>query len=224
MRKLFARWRNHTRFLRTLTVMKRLPLLLLFLAVMATTAAPQSGRRITNPQPTYTAPIQPPVNPEPPPRPTNAAAPAPLTFVPESLRDRQIKGVQKENFRLSDFHGKVIVINLWASWCGPCRREIPEYEKVRKDYEGRAVEFVALTTEDPGEASDAVNKFLRQVTFGFRVGWADRELARFLMNGRGAIPQTIVIDSDGRVVKQWSGYSPGRSGDRLRDAIDQVLR
>ena len=202
--------------------MKRLLLLLLLAVVMTPSAAPQSGRRITNPQPTYTAPIQPPVNPEPPPRTT--AAPAPLSFVPESLRERQIKGLQKESFRLADFQGKVIVINLWASWCGPCRREIPEYEKVRRDYEGRAVEFVALTTEDPREASDAVNKFLRQVSFGFRLGWADREMARFLMNGRGAIPQTIVIDSDGRVVKQWSGYAPGRSGDRLRDAIDQVLR
>jgi hypothetical protein len=95
---------------------------------------------------------------------------------------------------------------------------------VRKDFEGRAVEFVALTTEDPREAADAVNKFLRQVSFGFRLGWADREMARFLMNGRGAIPQTLVIDGDGRVVKQWSGYAPGRSGDRLRDAIDQVLK
>lgn len=201
--------------------MKRLLLLLLLVVMTATTAAPQSGRRITNPQPTYTAPVQPPVNPEPPPRTKPAAAP--LTFLPEGVREHQIKGLPKGDFRLADFHGKVIVINLWASWCGPCRREIPEYEKVRKDYEGREVEFVALTTEDPRESSDAVNKFLRQVNFGFRLGWADSEMARFLMNGRGAIPQTFVIDGDGRVIKQWSGYAPGRSGDRLRDAIDQAL-
>lgn len=201
--------------------MKRLLLLLLLAVVTAITAAPQSGRRVTNPQPTYSAPVQPPTNPEPPPRTT--AAPAPLNFLPESLLERQIKSLQKGHFRLADFHGKVIVINLWASWCGPCRREIPEYEKVRKNYEGRNVEFVALTTEDPDEASDDVNKFLRQVSFGFRLGWADRELARFLMNGRSSIPQTIVIDGDGRVIKQWSGYAPGRSGDRLKDTIDQAL-
>jgi thiol-disulfide isomerase/thioredoxin len=201
--------------------MKRLLLLLLIAVVTAITAAPQSGRRISNPQPTYTAPVQPPTNPEPPPRST--APPAPLNFLPESLLERQIKGLQKGHFRLADFHGKVIVINLWASWCGPCRREIPEYEKVRKSYEGRDVEFVALTTEDPDEASDDVNKFLRQVSFGFRLGWADRELARFLMNGRSSIPQTIVIDGDGRVIKQWSGYAPGRSGDRLKSTIDQAL-
>ena len=205
--------------------MKKLFLFLVLATVAATLVVAQSGRRISNPQPTYTAPIQPPANPEPPVRPTSSRPPAaPLTFIPESLRERKIKVIDKgDNFRLSDFEGKVVVINLWASWCGPCRREVPEYEKVRKSYAGQQVEFVALTTEDPDESSDEVNKFLRQVTFGFRLGWADNEMARTLMNGRGSIPQTIVIDSEGRVIKHWTGYAPGRSGDRLRDAIDQAL-
>lgn len=201
--------------------MKRL-LLLPILAILAvTTAVPQSGRRITNPQPTYTAPIQPPVNREPPPR--ASASATPLWFIPERLLERQIKGIDKADFRLADFHGKVMVINLWASWCGPCRREVPEYEKVRKSYAGREVEFVALAMEDPEDAADAVNKFLRQVSFGFRLGWADREMSRALMNGRSGIPQTLVLDTDGRIIKHWSGYAAGRSGDRLKDAIEQAL-
>lgn len=201
--------------------MKRLLPLLVLVLVAAIDAAPQSGRRITNPQPTYTTPVQPPVNPEPVVRPKPAAEP--LLFLPESVLERQIKGIGKGSFRLADFHGKVVVINLWASWCGPCRREVPEYEKVRKGYEGREVEFIALTTEDPNDSSDEVNKFLRQVSFGFRLGWADNVMARILMNGRSSIPQTIVIDGDGRVIKHWSGFTPGRSGDRLKDAIDQAL-
>ncbi len=204
--------------------MKKLLLLLILLFAAALSVFAQSGRRITNPQPTYTAPVQPPANPEPPLRSNRAPGPAPLLVIPESLREREIKGIEKgPSFRLADFQGKVLVINLWASWCGPCRREVPEYEKVRKSYEGQAVEFIALTTEDPRESSNEVSKFLRQVNFGFRLGWADNEMARVLMNGRSSIPQTIVIDSNGRIIKQWSGYSPGRSGDRLRDAIDQAL-
>ena len=201
--------------------MKRLVLLPVLAFAACITVFPQSGRRITNPQPTYTAPIQPPVNPEP--VPTTTAPPPPLMFLPESLLERKIKGIQKEDFRLADFHGKVVVINIWATWCGPCRQEVPDYEKVRKSYVGKAVEFVALTAEDPDEASDNVKKFLSQVSFGFRLGWADRDLARFLMNGRNSIPQTLVIDTNGRVVKQWSGYAPGRSADRLKDAIDEAL-
>ena len=200
--------------------MKKLFLLPLLAFAAAIMVFAQSGRRITNPQPTYTAPIQPPVNPEPAPK--TKAPPPPLMFVPERMLEKKIKGIDKGEFRLADFHGKVLVINIWASWCGPCRREVPDYERVRKSYEGQEVAFVALTTEDPDEAEDAVKKFLRQVTFGFRLGWADGELARFLMNGRGGIPQTIVIDPDGRVIKHWTGYG-STSGDRLRDAIDQAL-
>jgi thiol-disulfide isomerase/thioredoxin len=196
---------------------KMLILLLLFAAVCAVNGASQSGRKI---RPMPTAPIQPTLTTEPelPP-----AAPAKLLFVPERLRERQIKTLDNGSFRLADFQGKVVVINLWASWCGPCRREVPEYEKVRKAYQGRDVEFIGLTTEDPRTSSDRVNKFLRDVSFGFRLGWADRELARTLMNGRNSIPQTLVIDADGRIVNHWTGYSPGQSGNRLRQTIEHAL-
>jgi thiol-disulfide isomerase/thioredoxin len=197
-------------------------LLLLLVAASALNAASQSGRRVTTPRPTQSAPIQPPVNPEPEPQP--AVAPSKLLFLPESLRERQIKTLTSGSFRLVDFQGKVVVINLWASWCGPCRREVPEYEKVRKAYAGRDVEFIGLTTEDPRTSSVRVKKFLRDVSFGFRLGWADRETARTLMSGKNAIPQTLVIDADGRVINHWSGYTPGHSGDKLKQTIDHALQ
>ena len=203
--------------------MSKLILLLLLVAACAPNAASQSGRRVTIPRPTETAaPIQPPLNPEPEPRP--ATTPSELAFLPESLRERQIKTLDSGSFRFADFHGKVVVINLWASWCGPCRREVPEYEKVRKAYAGRDVEFIGLTTEDPRTSSDRVKQFLRDISFSFRLGWADRETARTLMNGKNAIPQTLVIDADGRIVSHWSGYSPGHSGTRLKQTIDQALQ
>jgi thiol-disulfide isomerase/thioredoxin len=146
-----------------------------------------------------------------------------LLFLSESLRERQIKSLDSGSFTLADFSGKVIVINLWASWCGPCRREVPEYEKVRKAYAGREVEFIGLTVEDPRAAAGRVKKFLRDNSFSFRLGWADRETARTLMNGEEGIPQTLVIDGDGRVVSHWTGYIPMHSGDRLKAAINQAL-
>ena len=199
--------------------MKRFLLLSLILATCATFAVPQSGRRINT---TRTAPVQPPVNPEPEvPQPKHTAAT--LMFLPEKLLERKIQKLEGGSFRLADFHGKVLVINLWASWCGPCRREIPEYERVRKEYAGRDVEFIGLTTEDPEDASEKVNQFIRQTRFGFRIGWADRETASILMNGRGSIPQTLVVDTAGGVVNHWVGYTPGRSDERLREAIKRAL-
>lgn len=198
---------------------ERLFLLLVLVAACALPAASQSGRRIVTPTPT--APIQPSLNPEPEPRP--AVRPSRLLFLPENLRDRPIRSLDSGSFRLADFEGKVVVINIWASWCGPCRREVPEYEKVRKGYAESDVEFIGLTTEDPRTSSDKVKKFLRDVEFGFRLGWADRDMARTLMNGRNTIPQTLVIDANGRVVDHWTGYASGRSGDRLKQTIERAL-
>lgn len=200
-------------------------LLLLLAAGFATNVAAQSGRKITKPPPTQPEPqIQAPSPSQPEGVPAGRlAALAELSTLPESVRTRQIKSLDKGSFRLSDFAGSVVVVNLWASWCGPCRVEVPEYEEVRKEYAGRGVEFIGLTTEDPRTASDRVKKFVRDFNFGFRMGWADRELALTLMNGRNTIPQTLVIAADGHIVSHWRGYSRGNGARRLRASIKQAL-
>lgn len=201
--------------------MDRFPLILLLATACAVYAVAQSGRRIAPGRTVPTAPIQPPVNPEPEiPEPKK---PSPnLTFLPESVVERRIRALDNSSFRLADFRGKVVVINIWATWCGPCRREVPEYEKVRTEFKGRDVEFIALSTEDPATESQKVRKFASDTNFGFLLGWADRELARTLMNGRSGIPQTLVIDSSGIIVSHWVGYARG-SGNRLRAAVNQAL-
>ena len=198
--------------------------LLLLLASFAANAVAQSGRKNvrppTQPQPPVQAPIWSPPEPEVVPKPVERSE---LGEVPESLLQRPLKSLDNSSFRLADFGGKVVVVNLWATWCGPCRAEVPEYEKVRKEYVGRAVEFIGLTTEDPRTSSDKVKQFARSFNFGFRLGWADRETAHTLMNGRSSIPQTLVIAPDGRIVSHWNGYTRGRSGDRLRSTIERAL-
>src|SRR4051812_32050587 len=127
---------------------------LLIIAALAANAAAQSGRRITAPPP------------PPPPQPVETTVPestasesesvptgrlapsAVLGSLPESLLKRKLQALDKSSFRLADFGGKVLVVNLWATWCGPCRMEVPEYEQVRKEYAGRGIEFIALTVED----------------------------------------------------------------------------
>ena len=155
---------------------KTFPLLLV--AALAAHAAAQSGRRITTPPP---APVEPQTEAaatEMSPAVTRApSAPAEFATLPESVLTRELQSLDRGSFRLSDFGGKVLVVNLWATWCGPCRMEIPEYERVRKEYAGRGVEFVGLTAEDPRTSAERVRQFLRDVKFGFRLAWADRETA-----------------------------------------------
>jgi len=202
--------------------MKKVIPQLALLFVLTITVTAQSGRRVASPPPP----------PPPPPPPVEATEAPPERILPtlddtgvlsERYLDHELKAVDKGTFKLSDFTGKVIVINLWATWCGPCRAEVPDYEKVRKEFSAKPVEFIALTTEDPRVAEQKVKQFVRDFNFGFRIGWADREIRGALMTGRSAIPQTIVISSNGHVVSHWSGYSRSESRDRLRQTIERAL-
>jgi thiol-disulfide isomerase/thioredoxin len=204
--------------------MKKVIPCLLLVTLVANIAA-QSGRRVTRPATQPLPPVQAPVftPPEPEPESNEPATRAPLRALPDSVRYRPLTALDKTSFRLADFRDKVVVVNLWASWCGPCRREVPEYEKVRKEYAARNVEFIGLTLEDPRKAAKRVNEFVRQLNFGFRLGWADGETAQTLMNGSEAVPQTLVIAPDGRVISHWDGYVRGHSGDHLRASLERAL-
>lgn len=201
---------------------KTLYALTLACAAFAVAAAAQSGRRPVAPPapPTPAATTEP--TPAAPTRGTPAVTPA-YDKLPEALMKRELHSLDKGSFRLSDFGGKVLVVNLWASWCGPCRREIPDFEEVRRDYSGRGVEFVGLTVENQGTDEGRVRAFLRDVKFGFRLGWADRETALALMNGRQTVPQTYVIGADGSVRLHMRGYGAERGVSMLRNALDRAL-
>jgi len=205
---------------------KTFPLVLTALALSAHAAA-QSGRRIA-PPPAPPAPVvQPKADASPVGDgfyPGNAPTPEAVAgYVPESVLGREFQSLNDGSFKLSDFGGKVLVINLWASWCGPCRREIPEIEEVRREYESKGVEFVGLTAENPETDGERVRRFVRESRLGYRVGWIDRQSARALMRGHNMIPQTFVVTGEGQIVKHLKGYSPGHTADMLRDAIESAL-
>ena len=94
---------------------------------------------------------------------------------------------------------------------------------MRKEYADRDVVFIGLNTEDPRYEGGKVERFVREVNFGFRLGWADGVMAQTLTNGRRSIPQTLVIDPEGRIISHWDGYAAGWSGKRLKQAIEQAL-
>jgi len=136
-----------------------------------------------------------------------SARPKPLEVIPEEIFDSELKDLDGGSFFLSNYRGQVFVINVWASWCSPCRAEIPELKRIYKDYRGRGVEFVGLTTEDPKESAEAVRKFVAELKMDYKLGFIGRESLEPLLNGRPSIPQTFIVAADGRVVRQFLGYS-----------------
>jgi len=173
--------------------------------------------------------------------PAQTAAPAPAAgpaatveapkFLPDEVTGRELRDLSGRAFRLDDFRGRVYVVNLWATWCGPCRMEIPGLNKVYEDYRARGVEFVGLTAEDPEENSETVREFVDEFRMSYRVGWIDRPtvLALAAWNapspqraGRFAIPQTFVVAPDGHVVLRVRGYNP-RVPEMIRAGVRKAL-
>ena len=164
------------------------------------------------------------------PTPVNANAPAPAVTaappapdLPPAVSVVPLKDVKGASFKLADFFGKVQVVNLWATWCGPCRREIPELVKLNKEFHSRGVEIIGLSTENPDASAEKVRKFIQDFQIDYRIGWAPAEVGVPLMQGHEAIPQIFVISRDGRILQRFIGYSATYST-QLKQVLEDALK
>lgn len=148
---------------------------------------------------------------------------AALTPVPEGVLNADLQTLDGKSFQLADYAGKVVVLDLWATWCPPCRIEIPHLVELHKEFAAQGVEVIGLDV-DPTETVDDVNAFAREFGINYKLGWADRSVAIALMGDNGSIPQTFVITRDGRILKRFIGFSPQKTGSMLRQAVEQAAK
>ena len=151
------------------------------------------------------------------------AAPAPIVTLPTSITEAELRAVTGAPIKLSSYAGKVLLVNLWATWCGPCRLETPELVKLHKEYRPQGVELVGLSTENPDASAESVREFVHDYNVDYRIGWATPEVAIALMQGRDAIPQSFVISRNGRVVRRFVGFNPISTPAQIREAIQEAL-
>lgn len=155
--------------------------------------------------------------------PARNLAPPLLTTLPASVVDAELKAVTGAPIKLSSYSGKVLLVNLWATWCGPCRLETPELVKLHKEFRSQGVEVVGLSTEDPDDSADAVREFVHNYNVDYRVGWSGQQVAITLMQGQESIPQSYVISRSGRVVKRFVGFNPTLTPSQIREALQAAL-
>src|ERR1041384_2954714 len=155
--------------------------------------------------------------------PAAPVAPAPVVTLPASVKDAELRAVSGDPIKLSSYSGKVLLVNLWATWCGPCRQEIPELVKLHKEFRSQGVEMVGLSTENPDDSAESVREFVQNYNVDYRVGWSGPDVAVALMQGRYAIPQSFVISRNGRIVKRFIGFNPMLTPTQMRDAIQEAL-
>jgi peroxiredoxin len=101
--------------------------------------------------------------------------------------------------------------------------ETPELVKLHKEFQDRGVEMIGLSTEDPDASEESVGNFVREYKVDYQVGWANREVALTLMQGRSAIPQSFIIARDGRILKRFIGFNPQATPAQIKQALEDAL-
>jgi thiol-disulfide isomerase/thioredoxin len=109
----------------------------------------------------------------------------------------KLKEITGRHFRLSDYRGKVVLINFWATWCPPCRMEIPVLVKLQRDYLDRGLRVIGVTYP-PQKLAD-VRRFVRIAKINYPVAIGDKE-TKLLFTPSETLPMTIVVGRDGSVL------------------------
>jgi thiol-disulfide isomerase/thioredoxin len=105
--------------------------------------------------------------------------------------------------RLSDFRGRVVLLDFWATWCGPCRMEVPHFKQLIEKYGNRGFVVLGVSLDDTG--AEVVRPFVARQEIGYPVVIGDQYTAN-RYGGVNALPTTFLIDRQGHVVKKYIGY------------------
>jgi thiol-disulfide isomerase/thioredoxin len=157
----------------------------------------------------------------------NAQPPAAFFSLPPALRDTKLQTLDGESLKLSDYADKVLIVNLWATWCGPCRQEMPELVKMSNEYKARGLVVLGLaTTYNERNDPEHVKEYVRSQNVPYKIIWDDGTLATPMVQavqGRSVIPQSFVISRDGRIVKHFTGFDAYSTPQLMRQAIEEAL-
>ena len=145
----------------------------------------------------------------------------PSTSTPQLLGkaapDFRLKRLRGSELSLAEFKGKVVLLDFWATWCAPCRQEMPDFEKLHRELSGKDVVILAI---DVNEGEDIVAEYIDKEKYTFPVLFSEGSdvLERYSVN---AYPTLVAIDKSGRIADYAIGRGP-ESENRIRQAIDRA--
>lgn len=120
--------------------------------------------------------------------------------------------------KLSDMKGMPVVLNFWASWCPPCKSEMPDFDEICKEYEGKVVFMMVNLTDGQSETQETAQAFIDSMGYTFPV-YFDKDSDAAYKYGIQSIPTTFFIDAEGNLAAYGSG---AMSGDILKQGIGMI--
>ena len=123
--------------------------------------------------------------------------------------------------KMADYAGKVLVLDFWATYCPPCREEIPQLIELQRRYGPQGLSIIGLNVGGPDDRPK-VPEFVRAYRIQYTLAYPDTELVNLYLSNNDTIPQTIVFDRKGRLVKHFIGYDQTLPAE-LEQAIQSAL-
>ena len=125
-----------------------------------------------------------------------------------AVAQSDLKNMDGSTFKIADKKGKVLIINLWATWCGPCLAEMPAFVKMQETYGPQGFEILGLNTDDePDAVMDDINKVIKEKGINYPVVFSDAKTQVALLNISkfNGIPQSFLVDADGNLRAVFKG-------------------
>ena len=141
-------------------------------------------------------------------------------FKTEPAKDFEVSTLDGRKLRLSDLKGKTVLVSFWATWCEPCREEMPLLVELYKKYKDRGLEIVAVSSDLPEDRSKVV-EFAKQYNLAFPVALDSGAVQTYGVN---AYPTAYFIDQQGRVRYQTSGFDPKNGARNLEFVVEELLK
>jgi len=141
---------------------------------------------------------------------------------PSAIMQADIKDLDGNTFKLEDKKGKVVLVDLWATWCGPCVAAMPELIELQDKYKDKNFEIVGLVTDD--ESPESIKKFAQAKNLNYQLGYADVKLmSEFIKITRlQGIPQSILINREGKMVGVFPGGGP-RVMAQIQETVEKTV-
>ena len=143
-------------------------------------------------------------------------------LAPAAVLNADVKSIDGNVFKPADLKGKVLLLNMWATWCGPCREEMPHLVAMEDEFKAKDFKVIGLNIDE--ETIEQIKPFAEKMKLNYELVWADESLYRGLLKVSkfDGIPQSFLIDREGRLRGVFLGGSQ-KVIRQMRENVEKVV-
>lgn len=133
----------------------------------------------------------------------------------------ELESVSGETVKMADLKGKVVMLDFWAVWCGPCRKSMPFFQELQDKYGKDGLEVIGLHVDDRMPSPAEVGEYLAELDVSYTnlISTVDNDNAFIIF----AMPTTYIVDREGVIVKRHIGFNPDTAPEELEDEVRDLL-